>query len=205
NCQPSSNPCPTPTTTTTTQTPTTTTEAVTTTTEAATTTTEAATTTTEAVTTTTEAVTTTTEAATTTTEAATTTTEAVTTTTELGTTTTEVSTTTTTLQTCCGLSPQPSQLSFTTGVGSGNCGTLTTSTGTLLENLACGGLYTGGGSSGVPLPFTVPDMGSSLTGVSSCSGTSLTLANLTSNQTGRDRNCTSVGCLFVPPLQVITT
>src|SRR5438477_245275 len=151
-CQPQSSPCPT-TTTTTTQTPTTTTS--------------------------TETATTTTEAATTTTEAVTTTTEAATTTTELVTTTTEVSTTTTTLQTCCGLSPQPSQLSFTTGVGSGNCGTLTTSTGTLLENLACGGLYTGGGSSGVPLPFTVPDMGSSLTGVSSCSGTSLTLANLT--------------------------
>ncbi|PYN80156.1 MAG: hypothetical protein DMD97_03860 [Candidatus Rokuibacteriota bacterium] len=93
-------------------------------------------------------------------------------------------------------------MSFTTGVGSGNCGTLTTSTGTLLENLACGGLYTGGGSSGVPLPFTVPDMGSSLTGVSSCSGTSLTLANLTSTQTGSDRNCTSVGCLFGPPLPI---
>src|SRR5438876_4956317 len=108
-CQPQSSPCST-TTTTTTQAPTTTTEAVTTTTETATTTTEAATTTTEAVTTTTEAVTTTTEAATTTTEAVTTTTEAATTTTELVTTTPEVSTTTTTIRTCCGLSPQPSQL-----------------------------------------------------------------------------------------------
>ncbi|TMB11494.1 MAG: hypothetical protein E6J71_25340 [Deltaproteobacteria bacterium] len=45
-------------------------------------------------------------------------------------------------------------------------------------------------------------MGSSLTAVSACSGTSLTLANLTSAQTGSIRNCTSVGCLFGPPLPI---
>jgi hypothetical protein len=38
--------------------------------------------------------------------------------------------------------------------------------------------------------------------VSSCSGTSLTLTNLTSAQTGSIRNCTSVGCLFGPPLPI---
>jgi hypothetical protein len=70
------------------------------------------------------------------------------------------------------------------------------------KQLACGGLFTGGGSNSVPLPYAVPDMGSSLTGVSACSGTSLTLANLTSAQTGSIRNCTSVGCLFGPPLPI---
>src|SRR5437870_2059175 len=122
------------------------------------------------------------------------------TTTSLPTTTTTTSnTTTTTIAPCCGFNP--TRLSFTTAIGSGNCGTLTTSTGVLLENLACGGLYTGGGSAGVPLPFQVPDMGSSLT-AASCSGTTLTLSQLTSTQTGSNRNCTSVGCLFGPPLPI---
>src|SRR5882724_1414790 len=126
----------------------------------------------------------------------------VTTTTLSTTTTTTSSVTTTTLAACCGFSPKPSALNFTTSIGAGNCGTLKTSTGVLLENLACGGLYTGGGSAGVPLPFQVPDMGSSLTGVASCSGTSLTLTNQTSTQTGSNRDCTSVGCLFGPPLPI---
>src|SRR5438094_5955430 len=99
---------------------------------------------------------------------------------------------------CCGINP--TRMNFTTGIGSGNCGNLVTSNGSFIENLACGGLYTGGGSSGVPLPFKVPDMGSSLTAVTACNGTTLTLSNLTSAQTGSNRNCTSVGCLFGPPL-----
>jgi hypothetical protein len=74
--------------------------------------------------------------------------------------------------------------------------------GTVTKQLACGGLFTGGGSNSVPLPYAVPDMGSSLTGISSCSGTSLTLTNLTSAQTTSNRNCTSVGCLFGPPLPI---
>src|ERR1051325_3502616 len=126
----------------------------------------------------------------------------VTTTTLSTTTTTTSSVTTTTLAACCGFSPKPSALNFTTSIGAGNCGTLKTSTGVLLENLACGGLYTGGGRAGLPLPFQVPDMGSSLTGVASCSGTSLSLTNLTSIQTGSNRNCTSLGCLFGPPLPI---
>jgi hypothetical protein len=45
-------------------------------------------------------------------------------------------------------------------------------------------------------------MGTSLTKVTACSGTNVTLANLTSADTGSDRNCTSVGCLFGPPLPI---
>src|SRR5207302_9807063 len=75
--------------------------------------------------------------------------------------------------------------------------------GVLLENLQCGGLYTGGGSSGVPLPFKVPDMGSSLTAVTCVAGgPSLTLSQLTSTQTGSKRNSTATGCLFGPPLPI---
>src|SRR5439155_957749 len=65
------------------------------------------------------------------------------------TTTTTTSSTTTTTGACCGINP--TRLNFTTAVGSGNCGNLVTSTGGLLENLACGGLYIGGGSSAAPL------------------------------------------------------
>jgi hypothetical protein len=103
---------------------------------------------------------------------------------------------------CCGVNPM--RLSFTTGIGSGNCGTVQSSTGVVLKNLACSGLYTGGGQNSVPLPYAVPDMGNSLTNVTSCnSGTGdLTLANRTSAQTGSNRNCTSVGCLFGPPLPI---
>jgi len=117
------------------------------------------------------------------------------------TTITTATTTTTTLRCTCATSSF-TRLSFTTSVGSGNCGTLQTSTGGSLGNLTCGGLYTGGGSAGVPLPFQVPDMGSSLTGLGPCSGTSLTLTRLTSTETGSNRNCTSVGCLFGPPLPI---
>jgi hypothetical protein len=78
------------------------------------------------------------------------------------------------------------------------------SNGTLQKNLACSGLYTGGGGNTVPLPYNVPDQGTSLTGVSTCNGGTgdLTLTNLTSAQTGSNRNCTSVGCLFGPPLPI---
>jgi hypothetical protein len=118
------------------------------------------------------------------------------------TTTTATSSTTTTTSggACCGINP--TRLSFTTGIGSGNCGMVQTSTGTVTKNLACSGLYTGGGGNTVPLPYAVPDMGSSLTGVGSCNAGALTLTNLTSAQTGSNRNCTSVGCLFGPPLPI---
>src|SRR2546425_1027069 len=119
------------------------------------------------------------------------------------TTTIVTTTTTTTLAGCCGFSPKPSELNFTTGIGAGNCGTVQNSLGTVTKQLACGGLFTGGGSNSVPLPYAVPDMGSSLTGVSACSGTTLTLTNIKSSDPGaNNRNCTSVGCLFGPPLPI---
>jgi hypothetical protein len=111
------------------------------------------------------------------------------------------STTTTMAQPCTCHTPAPTKLSFTTGIGSGNCGMVQASSGTVLKNLACSGLFTGGGSNSVPLPYAVPDMGNSLT-KATCSANNLTLSNLTSADTGSNRNCTSVGCLFGPPLPI---
>src|SRR5438132_8850481 len=121
------------------------------------------------------------------------------------TTTTPPTTTTTTLAGCCGFSPQPGKLSFTTGIGSGNCGKLLGSAGNTLLNLSCGGLYTGGGGNSVPLPYAVPDMGQSLTKVAACTGTALNLTATTSTDVGGthpERSCTSMGCLFGPPLPI---
>jgi len=101
----------------------------------------------------------------------------------------------------CGAST-PTRLDFTTDVGTGECGAVTDGSGDNLLCLDCAGLYFGGGAVAVPLPATVPNMGSSLTKVSNCSDTCLTLANLTSTDTGSNRNCTSVNCLFGPPLPI---
>jgi hypothetical protein len=118
------------------------------------------------------------------------------------TTTSTTSTTTTTLGgACCG--PTRDQLSFTTAPGVGTCGTVTNSLGTNILNLNCGGLYIGGGLNSVP-PALIPDLGQSITNVTSCnSGTgALVLGATTSGQTGSIRNCTSPGCLFGAPLPI---
>src|SRR5437762_8518744 len=92
-------------------------------------------------------------------------------------------TTTTTIPCSCNTSSF-TRLSFTTGIGSGNCGTVQLSNGNVSKNLTCGGLYTGGGSNSVPLPYAVPDMGSSLTALTPGSGTTLTLATVQSGDPG---------------------
>jgi len=37
--------------------------------------------------------------------------------------------------------------------------------GVLITNVACSGLYTGGGGNSVPLPFAVPDQAKSITSI----------------------------------------
>ena len=85
---------------------------------------------------------------------------------------------------------QPTQLSFTTGIGTGNCGNALTTAGTTFINLACGGLYTGGGGNSVPLPYAVPDMGQSFTKVTACSDPTLTLSGTTATEAGVGNICT---------------
>jgi hypothetical protein len=84
----------------------------------------------------------------------------------------------------------------------GDCGDLIDSMGVLVTNIACSGLYTGGGGNSVPLPFAVPDRGVSVTSITACTGQTATLGGTTSAQTGNNRTCTSAGCLFGAPLAV---
>src|SRR5213594_1771527 len=214
--------------TTTTTVPTTTTTVATTTTSVPTTTTTVATTTTTRPTTTTTVATTTTTVPTTTTTVATTSTTVATTTTTVATTTTTTSTTTTTttapLCSCAG--GAPSQVTFTTGVGSGTCGHLASDTSANFLSLNCGGLYFGGAGVGVPLPSTVPDQGKSFS-KAACTGTAITLSGTSPTEAGGNRcsggtnhhnacttaadcpggtckflQCTNAGCLFGPPLPI---
>jgi hypothetical protein len=109
----------------------------------------------------------------------------------------------------CGGPPDPMQVSFVTGAGSGTCGEFTDAAGTALvanadlsPGLNCGGLYFGGSGNAVPLPNSVPQNGLSIANVC-CSGTSLTAIGATAAETGSERNCTAAGCLFGPPLPVV--
>ena len=93
-------------------------------------------------------------------------------------------------------------LSFATVDTPGDCGDLIDSMGVLVTNLACSGLYTGGGGNSVPLPFAVPDLATSVTAITTCSGQTATIGGTTSTATGSNRTCTSAGCLFGAPLAV---
>src|SRR5439155_1044842 len=99
----------------------------------------------------------------------------------------------------CGL-PPPTTFTFTAGVGTGQCGTLTTGTGT--TPLACGGLFFGGGNDDVPLPVVIPDKLGNPTKVACCRGTTLNLQKTTLGDTGSLRTCSARGCFFGAPLPV---
>ena len=102
--------------------------------------------------------------------------------------------------TCACGTTTPQLVTFTNGVGAGNCGTIT---GGSVNNIACGGLYFGGGLDAVPLPITVPDFAQPVKfRVDSCAGTTLDVAATTEAQAGSSRSCTSAGCFFGPPLPV---
>jgi hypothetical protein len=89
---------------------------------------------------------------------------------------------------------------FTNGVGSGSCGAITGGAG---GDIACGGLYFGGGLDAVPLPIVVPDFAQPTRfRVDACAGSTLTVAGSTQAETGGNRDCTTQGCLFGPPLPV---
>jgi hypothetical protein len=112
-------------------------------------------------------------------------------------------------------------LSFTTGLGSGNCGQVNDDTGAKIIDLACGGLYFGGGTDSVPLPSKIPDMGTTFTKITSCNGSTgaFTFAPTVAGDIPApfnahpNRHCsnntqanaeypTRNGCLFGPPLPI---
>jgi hypothetical protein len=100
---------------------------------------------------------------------------------------------------CCN---GDSFLSFSTVTAPGDCGDIRNQSGTLFANVACAGLYTGGGGNSVPLPLGVPDLGKAVTAITSCTGPAANIGATTSTQTGSIRNCTAPGCFFGAPLAV---
>src|SRR5438067_590261 len=98
-----------------------------------------------------------------------------------GTTTTTTTTTGGACSACTG--GVPGHISFTTTVGSGECGHLDADGTPNFFPLACGGLYFGGANVGVPLPSKVPDQGSSITNAACASGTTLTVSGASAAET----------------------
>ncbi len=102
---------------------------------------------------------------------------------------------------CCG----NTRFGFLTEAADGSdCGTVLDDSGNQIIPLECGGLYFGGGLDGVPLPALIPDYGQSYTKITACnSGTgALTLGHMTAAETGSNRDCTAVGCLYGAPLPI---
>ncbi len=100
---------------------------------------------------------------------------------------------------CCG---GLDYVAFTNGLGVGNCGRFLSADGSQFAPFDCGGLYLGGGSNSVPLPFLSPDETTSITKITSCTGQSATLGPTTSTDVGNNIVCTDVGCLFGGPLPI---
>jgi hypothetical protein len=96
-------------------------------------------------------------------------------------------------------------LNFSTVNAPGDCGDIINAAGATVTNVACAGLYTGGGGNSVPLPYAVPDLTSFTTAITTCTGSVVTLGGTTSSQTGSTGNCTSPGCRFGAPLAVPNT
>jgi hypothetical protein len=93
-------------------------------------------------------------------------------------------------------------LNFSTTNTPGDCGDIRNAAGTLVANINCAGLYTGGGGNSVPLPYAVPDLGSSVTKITTCTGSVATVGAATSAETGSNLNCSAAGCRFGAPLAV---
>jgi hypothetical protein len=100
---------------------------------------------------------------------------------------------------CCA---GASFINFSTIDQPGDCGDIIDSGGMVVTNVNCAGLYTGGGGNSVPLPYDLPDLGSSTTAIASCAADVATLGPTTSAETGSLNNCTSTGCRFGAPLAV---
>jgi hypothetical protein len=95
-----------------------------------------------------------------------------------------------------------SYINFTTADVPGDCGDIIDSAGMTVANVNCAGLYTGGGGNSVPLPYDVPDLSSSTTKITTCTGSVATVSGASSVETGSDKDCSAAGCKFGAPLAV---
>lgn len=93
-------------------------------------------------------------------------------------------------------------LTFTTEDAPGDCGDILSVDGSLFANVACSGLYFGGGQNSVPLPGTIPDLGVSTVRLDSCTGQQAVLGETNAAETGSSLTCSDVGCFFGAPLSV---
>ena len=93
-------------------------------------------------------------------------------------------------------------LNFSTVNAPGDCGDIIDAGGMVVANVNCAGLYTGGGGNSVPLPYAVPDLGSSVTRITTCTGSVATVGATTSVETGSNLDCAGPGCSFGAPLAV---
>jgi hypothetical protein len=103
--------------------------------------------------------------------------------------------------TCAGCNGH-SYINFTTADVPGDCGDIIDSAGMTVANVNCAGLYTGGGGNSVPLPYDVPDLSSSTTKITTCTGSVATVSGASSVETGSDKDCSAAGCKFGAPLAV---
>jgi hypothetical protein len=95
-------------------------------------------------------------------------------------------------------------LAFSTTNTLGDCGDIVHASGALFADIRCAGLYSGGGGNSAPLPYALPDQGSFVTAITSCTGPVAAVGATSSSVTGSSLNCTDPGCLFGAPLAVPT-
>ena len=102
---------------------------------------------------------------------------------------------------CCA--SLPTRLEFTTHLGAGSCGQ-TAGAVSVVRDLACGGVFAGGGQNTMTLPWTMPDGVLIPFQVTACDpgNRTMTLAAIPAPASGVARECTAAGCLVGPPLPV---
>jgi hypothetical protein len=93
-------------------------------------------------------------------------------------------------------------LNFTSNSTPGDCGDIIDSTGMVVTNVACAGLYTGGGGNSVPLPYALPDQSSAVSAIETCAADVANIGPTSAADTGSNKNCTEAGCFFGAPLPV---
>jgi hypothetical protein len=105
----------------------------------------------------------------------------------------------------CGAVP-PKQVHLINTVGTGDCGTVTTTSGAS-SGLECGGLYLGSGSAALSLPAVTPDsVEPVIFDVDCCTGDTLLLGPSNDADTGgQNLSCTKAGCFFGAPLPIPNT
>jgi hypothetical protein len=105
----------------------------------------------------------------------------------------------------CGAVP-PKRVHLINTVGTGDCGSVTTSSGSS-SGLACAGLYLGSGSAALSLPAITPDsVQPVIFDVDCCAGDTLLLGPTNDADTGgQNLSCTKAGCFFGAPLPIPNT